>query len=35
MDGSRDHFAKEKLNSGGVTKSFDFSGVFPSLYEVV
>jgi methylase of polypeptide subunit release factors len=31
----REHFAKEKLNSGSVTKSFDFSGVFPSLYETV
>ena len=29
----REHFAKEKLNSGNVTRSFDFSGIFPSLYE--
>ncbi len=29
----REHFAKEKLNSGAFTRSFDFSNVFPSLYE--
>ena len=31
----REHFAKEKLNSGYVTKSYDFSGVFPSLYQSI